>query len=250
MLERKKIIGVIGGAGVQASIEFLSRVEKKFLSKGAVKDSDHPEIIYHQLTQIPSIGEYIEGHGESFVPFYIDAGKKLKQSGADFICMICNTAHYEINLIEKEVGLPVINMVKEVFLFIQKSNAEYKRIGILCSKASNKVNLFQRISERASKDFELIYPPEPIQSCITQGIQNVKRGLHRNSVKSLDSPRYLFDIGLKYLVEQNVDIIILGCTEISLADFTDINSNVKIIDALDVLVDYTFKLCTSDNQYL
>lgn len=91
----EKILGIIGGAGVAATNRMNEMIEERFTTAGAYRDAHHPQIITFQATQAPSEACFSRGRGESFVPAYIDAGKKLKVFGASMLCMACNTAHYE-----------------------------------------------------------------------------------------------------------------------------------------------------------
>ena len=107
-------MGVIGGNGVAATNRLCFLVEEKITKAGAYRDAHHPEMIILQATQVPSRSMYLEGRGESFIPGYIDVGRKLKACGCTELCMCCNTAHYAIDLLPEQIGLPFINLLDEV----------------------------------------------------------------------------------------------------------------------------------------
>ena len=104
------MIGVIGANGVAATNRLCELIEERVVKAGGYRDCHHPEMIIWQATQVPSRSMYLEGKGESFIPEYIRIGRRLKECGCNEICMCCNTAHYYIEELQKEIGLPVINL--------------------------------------------------------------------------------------------------------------------------------------------
>ena len=73
------MIGVIGGNGVAATNRLATLIEEKCVKAGAFRDAHHPEMIIWQATQVPSRSMYLEGRCESFIPGYVEVGKKLKE---------------------------------------------------------------------------------------------------------------------------------------------------------------------------
>ncbi|MDR0738317.1 MAG: aspartate/glutamate racemase family protein, partial [Prevotellaceae bacterium] len=126
------IIGIIGGAGVAATNKLCELIENKLVERGAFRDGHHPEMIIYQATKAPSRSMYLEGRGPSFVEDYFNIGVKLKEAGAHVICMCCNTAHFAIDELQERIGLPFINVIKEVVLLAKKTNNH--RIGLIASE--------------------------------------------------------------------------------------------------------------------
>ena len=108
------MLGVIGGNGVAATNRLLMLVEEKLTLSGTFRDCHHPEMIVWQATQAPSRSMYLEGRGPSWIEDYVEIGKKLKDCGCTELCMCCNTAHYAVNILEEQIGLPFINLLYEV----------------------------------------------------------------------------------------------------------------------------------------
>ena len=105
------MIGIIGGGGVAATNKLNTLIEEKLTKLGAYRDCHHPEILTWQATKAPSRSMYLEGRGPSWIEDYVDIGKRLKDCGCTKLCMCCNTAHYAIDILEKETNLPFINFL-------------------------------------------------------------------------------------------------------------------------------------------
>ena len=137
------MIGVIGANGVAATNRLCELIEERVVKAGGYRDCHHPEMIIWQATQVPSRSMYLEGKGESFIPEYIRIGRRLKECGCNEICMCCNTAHYYIEELQKEIGLPVINLIKEVAIRVKAIDA--KKVGLMCSDGLAKVQFYDSV---------------------------------------------------------------------------------------------------------
>lgn len=226
------MIGVIGGNGVAATNKLCQLIEEMGVKDGAFRDAHHPEMIIWQATQVPSRSMFLEGRGESFIPGYVDVGRKLKDCGCTVLCMCCNTAHYAIDELQDKIGLPFINLLEEVAKECDKLGA--KRIGMMCSDGLGKIKLYDKYFTAANPAMRLVYPNEEMQKLVTLGIcnaKNTKRYDHANE----EYPEKLFSKVCDHLVEQGVDCIVGGCTDINAVFCPNVWLNVPYIDSLQVL---------------
>lgn len=226
------MIGVIGGNGVAATNRLCQLVEIKMTENGAFRDAHHPEMIIWQATQVPSRSMYLEGRGESFIPGYVEVGRKLKACGCTELCMCCNTAHYAIKELEEQIGLPFINLLAEVAVECNRLGA--KRIGMMCSDGLRKIGLYDKYFTAANAEMKLVYPSEEMQRLVTLGICNAKN-TKRNDPNNEEYPEKLFSKVCDSLIEQGVDCIVGGCTDISAVFCPQSVDNVAYVDSLTVL---------------
>lgn len=231
------MIGIIGGNGVAATNRLLQLIENKVVENGGFRDAHHPEIIAWQATQVPSRSMYLEGKGESFIPGYVDVGKKLKLCGCTELCMCCNTAHYAIDELQKEIGLPFINLLLEVAKECDSIGA--KRIGMMCSDGLRKIGLYDKCFISTNPQMHLVYPKDELQRLVTLGICNAKNS-KRNNPEGEDYPEKLYTRVCDWFIEQGVDCIVGGCTDIS-AVFSPVDwKGCAYVDSLKVLSNAIF----------
>ncbi len=231
------MIGIIGGNGVAATNRLCQLIEEKLTQRGAFRDAHHPEMIIWQATNAPSRSMYLEGKGPSWIEDYINIGKKLKECGCTELCMCCNTAHYAIDILEKEIGLPFVNLLKIVALRCHELGS--KRVGMMCSDGLRKVGIYDNFFKVVDTSIDVIYPDEEFQKIVTLGICNSKNKI-RFSDKTLEinHPYNCFDKVCQHLIiDKDVDCIVAGCTDIRNV-FFPYNLNVNYVDSLDVLCDY------------
>lgn len=232
------MIGIIGGNGVAATNKLNEIIEEKITLRGGYRDAHHPEIISWQATQVPSRSMYLEGRGKSFIPDYVRIGKLLKSCGCTELCMCCNTAHYAIDILEKEIGLPFINILDEVA--IKANELGCKKIGMMCSDGLRKVGLYEERFKIYAKDTIIIYPSDKFQKIVTKGICNAKNDSRFLPTTNEDNPTFCFNKVVEHLIDLGVDGIVAGCTDICNV-YTYNNINIKYIDSLTVLADSIIK---------
>lgn len=232
------MIGIIGGNGVAATNRLLQLVEMRIVNMGGYRDAHHPEIIAWQATQVPSRSMYLEGRGESFIPGYVDIGRKLKACGCTKLCMCCNTAHYAIDELEEQIGLPFINLLAAVASECNKLGT--RRIGMMCSDGLRKHRLYDKYFTAANPAMQLIYPNDEMQRLVTLGICNAKNS-KRNQPESEEFPGKLFTKVCDWFIDQGVDGIVGGCTDISAVFSPNGWKKVKYVDSLMVLSEELIK---------
>jgi aspartate racemase len=225
---RNQIIGVIGGNGVAATNKLLELIENKYTENGAFRDGHHPEMIIYQATKAPSRSMFLEGRGPSFVEDYFNIGVKLKEAGAHAICMCCNTAHYAIDELQERIGLPFINLIKEVVLLAKKTDNH--RIGLISSDGCLKGKVYEKYFASLFPDAQIIYSDPQFQEEVTRGICNIKNKNRFLKENHPDRPRTIFSKVYNHLLGKGAETVISGCTDICV-DFSQDN----IIDSLDVL---------------
>ena len=230
----KATIGIIGGAGVAASAALVSRIEELATAAGAFRDQQHPEVVLYQATQAPSRSLFVEGRGESFVPSYLEATRRLAAFGAQRIAMCCNSAHVAIEELQAASGQPFIDLTAETLAELASRHAHARRVGIMCAEGTRISRIYDKRVARDKLPVELVYPDAPHQELITRGIINIKRGYHRRS-NIPDRPQELFSSVADHLAGQDVEVILLACTEIPLALTGAQWNRLPLIDSIDVL---------------
>lgn len=224
------IVGIIGGAGVAATNKLLELIEVQKTLDGAFRDAHHPEMIIYQATQAPSRSMFLEGKGPSFIEDYVAVGNKLKNAGAEVLCMCCNTAHYALNTLQATINLPFIHVIEEVATACKSTGKS--KFGLVASDGCRKGLVYEKSFERIFSEAQFVYPDESFQKRVTQGICNVKNTHRFDSLDSLERPQCIFEDVYQHLMDKGSEIVIMGCTDIRV-DYQSPHPNV--VDSLEVL---------------
>jgi aspartate racemase len=200
-LMHRKILGVLGGMGPEASAYFYMLITK--LTK-AKKDQDHISMIIYSEPTIPDRTKAFLGQGPSPFPAMIEAIKLLERSGANLIAIPCNSAHYWINELKKNTNVQIINMIEE---FVKDlTRLHYKKVGLLATTITIQSKLYERYLKLYN--IEIILPQN--QEEIMQAIYYVKA----NKIKKA---KKIFIKASKELEKNGAQAIVAGCTEVPLA---------------------------------
>ena len=216
------MIGILGGMGTQAGLDFCNKLA--ILYRGKI-DQEYPLFILYNKSNIPgrpeSIGVFTGNLSKSIVKnknkkyllvlkSLLNGCKVLKKSRCKFIVIPCNTAHYWYNDLQKKINLPIINMPREVFNHTIKTCKKKSSIGLLATEGTLKTGIYDKFF---NKDFNLIYPKKIIQkNSVNKAIKFVKMG----NVKAANK---IIKKAINYLIKKKCKKIILGCTELPIAIF-------------------------------
>ena len=200
------MIGILGGMGTQASLDFCNKLAK--LNRGKL-DQDYPMFILYNKSKIPKRPENLEKY-YNVLHSLVDGCKMLQKNNCKFIVMPCNTAHYWHKDIQKKIKIPLLSMPKEVYLHTNKRCKKNSKIGILSTEATLKTKVY---SNYFDKNFRLISPNSSLQkNSVNKAIKFVKMGKVKEAEKVLKP-------AVNFLIKEKCKKIILGCTELPIAIF-------------------------------
>jgi aspartate racemase len=221
----EKIIGILGGMGPEATADLYLRIIKVTPAK---RDQDHPRVIIYSNSKVPDRTAAILGTGPSPMPELIRGGKRLEEAGADFIIIPCNTAHYFIDQLQKELRVPILHMIKLSAGNLRKVYPRVKKAGLLATDGTVKSGLYK--SAYADVGIEILEPSPDKQADVMKAIyQCIKAG------NLIDGGILLRGIASE-LIGAGAEMIICGCTEVGLVLKVG-DLPVPILDPLQVLAE-------------
>ena len=225
-----RIVGILGGMGPESTVDFFLRIVK---ATPAQKDQDHLRIIIDNNPKIPDRTQNILGEAESPLDELRKTARNLEKAGAQIIAIPCNTAHYYYEQLQKSINIPIIDMISETAGYIYKELPGVKKIGLLATDGTIKTRLYQDVL----KGIEIIVPDMRSQRKLMKAIYG-KRGIKSGYTRG--SPRRNTLEVARSLVKQEVEAVIIGCTEISLVLYKQ-DLPISLIDPLQVLAEVTIR---------
>lgn len=230
-----KTVGILGGMGSESTAYFFLKLIK---STPAKKDQDHLRIIVDNNSNIPDRTQAILGMGESPVAEAQKTIHNLENAGAEIIAMPCNTIHYFYSELQNSTKIPIINMISETASHISNIFPDIKKIGLLATTGT----LETRLYHKAINEIEILTPDEDLQKKVMNSIygeQGIKAGYTSGS--SRDDILEVIEV----LIDQGAEVIILGCSELSLVSIEE-EVSVPLIHPSQVLADVVIKTARLD----
>ena len=200
------MIGILGGMGTQAGLDFCSKLAK--LNRGKA-DQNYPLFVLYNKSNIPDRKQNLKKYNK-VLKSLVEGCKFLQKSKCKFISIPCNTAHYWYKDLRKKIKIPILNMPEIVYSNAKNSLKRNSKIGLLATEATIKTGVY---SHYFNKKFLLISPNTTLQQrSVNKSIKLVKMGKTKEAERAIKP-------AVNYLIKKKCKKIILGCTELPIAIF-------------------------------
>ena len=223
LLQKKPLLGVIGGMGTGATAAFY---EKLHSLQNVTKEQDYQDVLLYSIPSTPDRTAFITGQSvDNPLEHLINAAQTLEEAGATCIAIPCVTSHYFYLDLVKEVSIPILNMLDETAYFVSKKGI--KKVNLLATDGTVKSRIFLFAFEKYG--IEVSVPSEENQRKLMAMIYEIKCG-------AAISPEILNNLNSISLdsLKNGTEADILGCTELCIVAN---ESNPKLINTLDVLAE-------------
>ena len=200
------MIGILGGMGTQAGLDFCSKLAK--LNRGKA-DQKYPLFILYNKSNTPDRKQNLKKYNK-VLKSLVEGCKFLQKNKCKFISIPCNTAHYWYKDLKKKIKIPILNMPEIVYSNAKKNLKRNSKIGLLATEATIKTGVY---SHYFNKKFLLISPNAILQQrSVNKSIKLVKMGKTKEAERAIKP-------AVNYLIKKKCKKIILGCTELPIAIF-------------------------------
>lgn len=229
----KKFFAVIGGMGTLATESYIRLVDEQ---THAHEDQEFLDYVVFNDSSVPDRTEFILGNStDSPLPPMAEDIKKATAIGASFITLPCNTAHYFFDELQALTDVPIIHMPKVTIEEMRKAYppSTHPRVGFMGTRGSLVSGIYSTAITEAG--YEFVQPDEQTQQQISYLIyHDVKE------TGDLNKQRYVAALEAM-LTGHHCDIVILGCTELSVLNEAFALPELPIVDAQEVLARETVR---------
>lgn len=207
---KMKVIGIIGGVSWVSSLDYYKLINEmvrdKFGDMYSAKILMY-SIAFHEFSAQERLAE--QGDWSLLINTMIDAAQKLERGGADFIIIASNTMNSTVEIIEKNVKIPVLHIADATGMKVTEKGM--KKVALLGTKFTMENNFYK---DRLTNKFglEVIVPKLEERDYINKIIFDE---LCNEKFIQKSKEEYIKIIE-RLIKEEGVEGVILGCTEIPL----------------------------------
>lgn len=228
----KNFFTILGGMGTIATESLARQLNHRIK---ITKDQDYLNYVLVNDAQVPDRTAYIKDHTQP--NFFLNLREDVLQQAQlkpDFFIMPCNTAHYFYDDLAALTDVPFLHMMRiAVHRFVQDYPDETK-IGLIATEGSIYDHLYVDELAKVGRKAELGGPE--IQPLVTELIyDNIKQ-------KGVVDAELYHRILRKMHDEYGCEVILLGCTELSLAQEKAPDHPYNIIDPQSIIADVAIEL--------
>lgn len=222
--QKRKILGVIGGMGPEATSYYYENV---IAHTKASRDQEHIDMVILSHAAMPDRTEaIISGNSRHLINMLCNDARTLETLGVSNIAITCNTSHYFYEQIQRATKVPVIHMIQESVSYAVRDFGNVKRVGIMATDGTINSKIYHKACRKSGVT--------PVK--LSEERQRDVMSLIYDDVKAgKPGDRRKFDRVVSEFMRKGCDVIILACTELSV--FKGKHDVPSIcLDAMDVLV--------------
>lgn len=222
VVRNKRRLGVVGGLGPLGSADVFFKLVK---ATPASSDAGHADVVFEQR---PFKGAGVGSAATTERKLYVfDMIRDFEKRGVTEVVLPCFLSHTFIDELKANTRLPIVDIVEAVRIHVERKYPQATRIGVLASDYVREKRLFERYF--AAPQFEVVHPrSRDGVDLVTQaiyGADGIKSGnLRGQPVESLRA-------ACADLVDQRVDVIVPGLTEIALVAEQLGEQRVPVVDS-------------------
>ena len=221
---RPGAIGLVGGMGPHATAYFykllLTHCNEHYGARG---NDSYPEFLINSLPSPDCISDLSEL--DLLREMIVSRFEKLQNFGCNILSLVCNTGHLICADIAVEPNVEFVSMVDSVTNEAQIR--KHQRVGLLSTVTTIEKRVYDDPLEKSS--IAVIKPDTAFQETLTEIIRDLVAGVENEEQKS-----YLFEESRRFAVDNSLDALILGCTELPLIFPQEQFNELCILDCLAI----------------
>jgi aspartate racemase len=201
-----KKIGIIGGLGPESTLDYYKGIIDAF--KPDYENNGYPEISIESVDMRTFIKYAENDQWEAIISGIIEKVENLQKCGCDFGVIASNTPHRVFNKIAAKTNLPLISIVETTCEYADKQRL--KKLCLMGTQFTMSSDFYQKVFDK--KNIELIVPDEKEQDYIQEKLfTEIEFGIIKDETRE-----QLISIYNRIINEQQVEGLVLGCTELPL----------------------------------
>lgn len=220
----------MGGMGPDATVDFMAKV---IAMTDSARDQDHVHMIVDNDPTVPNRQQAIESGNDDVSAHLTEMARRLERAGADFLVMVCNTAHVFLDGVRATTTIPFISIIDESIREIDRVCPDAAVVGVMATDGCLNTCIYQDAIDMSGRT-SLVPDAAGVRE-LMRLINAIKAGQ-----RGADIARDMETVA-RSLVDRGADAIIGGCTEIPIV-FEGRGFPVPVISSTNVLAKRTLAL--------
>lgn len=227
-----KKIGILGGIGPESTIDYYKSIISAFNTR--YPELAYPEIILYSAN-LNELMTFIDARNWTGLSgWLLEKIGSIHRAGAEFAAIASNTPHIVFDEIKSRSPIPLLSIVEETCDKAQKLGL--KNVGLLGTKLTMASDFYKKPFQ--SRGISVVVPSEPEQQHIHQRLfSEIELGIFKDSTRE-----ELLSIAKRMLDEDNIDSVVLGCTELPLI-LTESKYGIPFLDTTAIHCESIIRYC-------
>ncbi|MDE6231851.1 MAG: amino acid racemase [Lachnospiraceae bacterium] len=218
-----KKLGLVGGMGPESTIPYYHDIVYGVQER--VGKNYFPNLTVESVNVFDVLRLCGEQKYDELTDYLFEAIENLVRSGADFAVLSANTPHIVFDRLQELSPIPLISIIESTCKEAEKRNL--KKIGLLGTIFTMTEDFFKQPFSR--KNIKIVVPSDMEMDYINQKISSeLEHGIIKKD--TLESFKKIIS---RMQTEENIEAVILGCTELPLL-LNDKESPVPCLDTMQI----------------
>jgi len=201
-----KTLGIIGGIGPEATIDYYKSIMA--IHRELDPEADAPPILIKSINLKRAIELVSSNRLLELAAYFVDEIRILAQAGADFGLLAANTPHIVFEEIASASPIPLISIVEATRDYAEKMG--FSRVGLLGTRFTMKASFFPKVFAR--KNIDIRVPNDADQDYLhDKYFSELVKGVFLDDTRS-----ELLRIIQRMKESEGIQAVILGGTELPL----------------------------------
>ncbi|WP_297535514.1 amino acid racemase [Thermococcus sp.] len=214
-----KRIGLIGGTTPESTCYYYRKYIE--ISRERFEPNVYPELIIYSI----NFKEFVDNPRgwEGRKEILINAAKALERAGAEIIALTANTPHIVFPDVQKAINTPMVSIIDALIEEMRRRGV--RRVLLLGTKTTMTADFYKNALREAG--FEVLTPN-------AEEIEEVERIIKKElALGNFASRDWIIDLINRYIKEEGIEGVILGCTELPLVVRAG-DVDAEVFDTVDI----------------
>jgi len=228
-----KRIGIIGGLGPESTAEYYKEIINAF--KNESNDLNYPEIIINSINMSQFLGLMKLKKYNEVTALLLEKIEALKLAGAEFVAISANTPHLLFDQLQELSTIPLLSIVEATCE--EAVQQGLKRTGLFGTGFTMNASFYSDVLTK--QGIEVVIPDKKDRELINNKLfDEIEVGTFNDSTRN-----QLIAIIEKMVHEQQIDALILGCTELPLILRDNYYAGIPMLDTTKIHVNAIVNYC-------
>lgn len=226
-----KKLGLIGGTGPESTLIYYKEINRRYNEKSGGKS--FPELAIESVNLFTALDLVKNEKYDELSEYLGERLKNLEKNGAEIVALTAATMHVVFEKLKPFVNVSFISIPEAASEYALKKG--YKKVGLLGTIFTMEKDYLSKAF--VEKGIEVVVPSKTDREMVNNHIANE---LEYGVVKP-ESVAELIAVINKMKNENQIEAVILGCTELPLA-LNKNNCPVEPLDIMDIHIDKLVEL--------
>lgn len=201
-----KKLGILGGMGPESTLVYYKKIAAAYKERD--KNGYFPALTIETVNMYEMLDLCKSENYEALSDYLLEGIFNLEKAGVDFVVLASNTPHVVFDILEQRSHIPMLSIVMPVYQAVRDSGA--KRVAWLGTRFTMEQPYFRKIFEE--NGVAIVIPKENEREIIDKIIaEELEFG-----IVNAESKKRVDRIIGRLCSEENIEGIIMGCTELPL----------------------------------